>query len=378
MKKIVYVVGGLYSLTGMNSILTKKINWLAEHTNYELYMILTERANEPWVFDINPKIKWVNFNINFDELDAMPLHQKLIHYAIKQKKYKRMFTDYLMNIHPDITVSAIRREINFINNIKDGSKKVGEIHFTRDFYRNFNKSYLPQAINTYISKLWMGSLIKQLKKLERFVTLTEEDCSHWPELHNKTVIPNFIPEYKGNFATLDSKTAIAVGRYSWEKGIDLLINAWALVAQKHPDWQLNIYGAGNYTPFQELAKEKGIEDKVHCNPASKEIYKKYQESSIFILSSRHEGFGLVLLEAMSVGLPPVSFACPCGPKNIIENGVDGILAKNENIQELADGICFLIENPDKKKEIAQKAIIKAQQFPPDEIMQQWINLFENL
>ena len=117
MKKIAYVVGGLYSLTGMNSILTKKINWLAEHTDYELHMILTERADLSWAFDMSPKVKWVNFDINFDELDIMPLHKKLIKYAIKQRRYKKMFYEYLMSIRPAITVSALRREINFINNI---------------------------------------------------------------------------------------------------------------------------------------------------------------------------------------------------------------------------------------------------------------------
>lgn len=378
MKKIVYVVGGLYSLTGMNSILTKKINWLAENTNYDMYMILTEKANLPWVFDISPKIKWVNFDLNFDDLDIMPLYKKLFYYAIKQRKYKNLFSQYLMEIKPDITVSALRREINFINDIHDGSKKVGEIHFIRSFYRNFYKSYLPNSVNVYISKLWMNSLIKKIQKLEKFVTLTMEDYENWPELTNKTVIPNFVPDYKGIPANLISNNAIAVGRYSWEKGFDLLIESWEIVAKKHPDWILNIYGVGNYQPLQDLANKKGLKDIVYCHPSTSDIYKKYQDSSIFILSSRHEGFGLVLLEAMSVGLPPVAFACPCGPRDIVTNKVDGLLAKNGDVQELANGICYFIEHPNERKEYGKKAIQKAKQFPQDKIMQKWIDLFESL
>lgn len=378
MKKIVYVVGGLYSLTGMNSILTKKINWLSEHTDYELHMILTERADLPWAFEMSSKVKWVNFDINFDELDIMPLPKKIFNYVIKQRKYKQMFSEYLMSVKPDITISALRREINFINNIHDGSKKVGEIHFIRSFYRNFHKSYLPNFLNSFISKLWMDSLIKKIRKLGRFVTLTEEDYNNWPELTNKTVIPNFVPDYRGDSANLTSNTAIAVGRYSWEKGFDLLIESWKLVAQKHPDWILNIYGVGNYQPFQELANSQGLKNIVFCHQSTRDIYKKYQESSIFILSSRHEGFGLVLLEAMSVGLPPVAFACPCGPRDIVTDKVDGILAENGNVQELADGICFYIEHPDKRKEYGRRAMLKAQQFPQDKIMQKWVDLFESL
>lgn len=378
MKRIVYVVGGLYSLTGMNSILSKKINWLAEHSDYELYMILTERAGAPWVFDINKNVKWVNFNINFDELDIMPLPKKIIYYFVKQRRYRYLFTKYLLEIRPDITVSAIRREINFINNINDGSKKVGEIHFTRDFYRKFNKPYLPTCVNTYISKWWMNSLIKQIKKLDRFIVLTEEDATHWPELSNIMVIPNFIPEYKGNYSKLNSKSAIAVGRYSWEKGIDLLIEAWSIVTKSHPNWILNIYGAGDFEPYKRMIEEKELGSVVNCNPSSTSIYNKYQESSIFVLSSRHEGFGLVLLEAMSVGLPPVAFACPCGPRNILENGVDGILVEKENVEELAKGICYLIEHPEERICMSQKAIQKAAQYPSDKIMPKWVELFESL
>lgn len=378
MKKIVYVVGGLYSLTGMNSILTKKINWLAENTNYDMYMILTEKANLPWVFDINPKVKWVNFDLNFDDLDSMPLYKKLFYYAIKQRKYKNLFSQYLMEIKPDITVSALRREINFINEIHDGSKKVGEIHFIRSFYRSFQKPYLPKYINAFISNLWMNSLIKKLKQLDCFITLTEEDATKWTELTNKVVIPNFVADYHGEYAGLNSKKTIAVGRYSWEKGFDLLIESWKIVAQKHPDWNLNIYGVGNYLPFQQLANEKGLKDIVICHSSTRDIYKKYQDSSIFVLSSRHEGFGLVLLEAMSVGLPPVAFACPCGPRDIVTNKVDGILAENGNVQELADGICFFIEHPEERKKYGKKAIQKAKQFPQDKIMQKWIDLFESL
>lgn len=378
MKKIVYVVGGLYSLTGMNSTLTRKINWLAENSDFDLYMILTEKANLPWVFDINHKVKWVNFDINFDELDTMPLHKKLVHYVIKQRKYKQLFEDYLMQIHPDITVSIVRREINFINDIKDGSKKVGEIHFTRSSYRNISIPYCPKILNEYLSKLWMNSLVSKLKKLDKFVTLTQEDSSLWTELNNKVVIPNFVPEYDGEYAKLDTKKAIAVGRYSWEKGFDLLVDIWNLVNKKHPDWILNIYGAGDYSSLQEEANKKGLEKVFICHPATKDIYSKYIESSIFLMTSRYEAHPLVLLEAMSVGLPPVAFACPCGPRDIINKGENGILVEMGDLYNYAEGVCELIENNQKRIIIAKNAIKKTKEYPKGTIMKKWVELFESL
>lgn len=378
MKKIVYVVGGLYCPTGMNSTLTRKINWLAENTDYDLYMILTERAELPWSFEVNPKVKWVNFDINFDEMDSMPLYKKLFYYIGKQRKYKRLLKQYLLDLHPDITVSIVRREINFINSIKDGSKKIGEIHFTRSSYRIISIPFFPKAVNKYLSNIWMNQLVGKLKKLDMFITLTKEDYTLWPEINNKTVIPNFVPDYYGELSPLNTKNVIAVGRYSWEKGFDLLIDIWAIVNKKHPDWTLDIYGVGDYSSIQNLANRKGLNKVFNCHPATKEIFQKYKNSSIFAMTSRYEAHPLVLLEAMSVGLPPVAFACPCGPRDIIKNGEDGILVEMGDIKGYADGICELIEDPQKRESIARKAHNKTKEYPKDIIMQKWVDLFEGL
>lgn len=377
-KKIVYFVGGLLSPNGMGTILSQKINYLAEHTDYDLYMVLTEKAGVPWYYDIHPCVKWVNFDINFDELDVMPMYKKVWHYIQKQRKFKRMFSDYLMNVRPDITVSICRREINFITDIKDGSKKIAEIHFARPYYRKFEKAYFPKFVNEWISKKWIGSLIVKLKKLDRFVVLTEEDSHNWSELNNMVVIPNFV-SYDSSFSsTLTNKRVIAVGRYSWQKGFDLLIKAWKRVNAIHPDWQLDIYGGGDSGMYQKIADDLGLSSVVTCYGAADNIYEKYAESSIFVFSSRYEGFGLVLVEAMGTGLPVVSFACPCGPRDIIHDGEDGILVEAGNIEKLADGICRLIEDETLRKQYGNAARKNATRYLQSTIMDKWIQLFESL
>ena len=376
--KIVYVVGGLLAPNGMSSVLSAKINYLAEHTDYELYMILTEKAGHPWCYQINPKVKWVNFDINFDELDTMPLFRKIFFYMLKQRRYKKMFTDYLMEVHPNITVSTVRREINFINDIPDGSKKIGEIHFNRTNYREFKKKWLPNFINHFVTKLWINNLLRQLKRLDRFVVLSEEDYKNWPELNNKIVIPNSISYYPDFQSTCENKRAIAVGRYTYQKGFDLLLQAWRIVFEKHPDWRLDIYGSGEREEYERLGKELGVSEVVTCHPAVSDIYEKYRESSIFVLSSRYEGFGLVLAEAMSTGVPAVSFACPCGPSDIITNDEDGILVDNGNVVQLADVICWMIDHPQERIQYGQHAQVNALRYSQEYVMEKWIKLFKSL
>lgn len=378
MKKIVYFVGGLLAPNGMGTILSQKINYLAEHTDYDLYMVLTEKAGSPWCYKVHPRVKWINFDINFDELDTMPFHKKIWHYIGKQRRFRCMFSDYLMKIRPDITVSICRREINFITDIQDGSKKIAEIHFARPFYRKFEYSFFPNFLNEWISKKWIGLFVEKLKRLDRFVVLTKEDSFNWPELNNLVVIPNFVRLDTSVKSSSTCKRVIAVGRYSWQKGFDILINSWKIVNASYPDWQLNIYGSGDRALYQKQSDELGLSSVVTCNGPVNNIYEKYSTSSLFVLSSRYEGFGLVLVEAMGVGLPVVSFTCPCGPSDIVEDGETGFLVPFGDVYKLAEKICYLIEHQDVRLAMGEKAIVRSKLFSQEKVMQKWIELFESL
>ena len=148
-------------------------------------------AGQKWFYTINSKAHWAIFDIDFDELDSMPLlPPPLFFYQQKQRRDKKVFMDYLMKVRPNITVSTVRREISYVNDILDGSKKVGEIHFNRTNYWEFNKKWFPNYANRFISRLWMNSLIILLKCLSRFVVLSEEDNKNWPELNDKVARRN--------------------------------------------------------------------------------------------------------------------------------------------------------------------------------------------
>ena len=370
-KKILYVLGGNYSANGMSAVITQKMNFLAENTDYELTALMTETSDAPMYYPLNPSIRIVNFDINFDALDTMPIYKKAWCYRKKQSIYKRKFTDFLLNERYDIVVSAMRREIDFLTGIKDGSKKVGELHFSRKTYRIFNSSLLPQIANRAITSYWQNRLLKAIKKLAKFIVLSKEDADAWGNLANMEIISNPIKEYPSCISSCDNKRVIAVGRYTGQKGFDMLIEAWKQIDKKHPDWELHIYGTGDKDSYQKLAGHG-----VFCHEAVKDIYSKYMESSIFVFSSRYEGFGLALAEAMSCGLPAVSFACPCGPKDIITD--DGILVEPNDIEGLVNGICKLIEDENQRKVMGQKGHQNMRRYDKEFIMQKWVALFQQV
>lgn len=376
MIRISYCTPSLYTPGGVERVLTTKANYLAEKSNYEVYIILTDGKSKPPYYPLSPKVKIIQLDINFEELWKLPFWKKVLVYLKKQRIYKCRLSDTLFHIRPDITISLLRREINFITSIKDGSKKVGELHVNRKNYRNFEKDE-SNLIKKLFAKLWMKSLVEHLKKLDRFVVLSDEDRKNWPELQNVKVISNPLPFQPKLVSILNNQRIIAVGRYTYQKGFDLLLKAWNKVCNRHPKWELHIFGKGDKTEYQKLAEDLKLKN-IFLENATSNIINKYCESSIFVLSSRFEGFGMVIAEAMACGVPAVSFACPCGPKDIIRDGEDGLLVENGNIEQLAEKINYLIENEEKRKEMGKKARINVRRFAEDTIMQQWIQLFNNL
>lgn len=374
--KIVYIVSAMHYPNGMAKILTNKVNWLAEHTNHEIWMIETERADLPHYYPLHPNVRFVNFDLNFDTIYSLPFFKRLLTYKHKELVFKKRLTKFLQEKKADITISTLRREINFLHKIHDGSKKIGEIHFERSNYRIFQKNFLPSIINKWITLLWQKQLINKIKKLDKFVVLTHEDFQQWEELKNIVVIPNFITEIPNSMSTCENKKVLALGRYTEQKGFDLLIQAWRIVEKKHPDWELNIYGSGNWGSYQKLANTYNLST-LHCHPEESDIEKLYVNASIYVLSSRYEGFGMVLIEAQSYGLPIVAFACPCGPKDIV-NDSNGILARNGNIQELANGIIHLIRNNTQRKNMGITAKKDVQKFLISPIMNDWLLLFNEV
>ena len=192
------------------------------------------------------------------------------------------------------------------------------------------------------------------------------------------IIPNFSSMPISNISTGKNKKVIAVGRLEWQKGYDRLLSIWAETSRSHPYWQLNIYGEGSLK--KELANQISQNElvNVHIHDFTTNISCQYAESSICVLTSRFEGFSLVLLEALRHGVPCITFDCPFGPAEVVGNEKCGYVVENGNLRLFASKLSYLMDNPNTRKTFSLNAIEKAKTYDKENIMRQWQRLFENL
>lgn len=375
--KLVYITPALYMAGGVERVLTLKANYFAEQFGYDITIILTEGKDKPLFYPLSDKIKAVNLNIGFEELWTCSFAKKIFIYLKKQRKFKNALTKELMRIRPDITISLLRREINFINDIKDGSRKIGEMHINRANYRNYNTERV-SLLKKLFAKFWSSNLLLHLQQLDKLVVLTERDRESWVELSNVVTIPDPLSLSPTTSSSLTEKRVVSIARYSHEKGIDLLLKAWSMVQKQISDWRLDVYGDGDRTHYEQLVDELQIDRERCCLHArTDDVEKEYRISSIFVLSSRFEGFGMVLTEAMACGLPVVAFDCPWGPRSIITDGDDGLLVENGNVEALADSLVRLMGDAALRQRMAANGIKNVQRFSIDYIAECWKDLFES-
>ena len=376
--KIVYCTPALYLAGGMERVLTLKVNYFADVWGYDITIILTEGKGQPYFYPLSDRVKVINLDIGFEELWNQPILKKLFIYAKKQRQYKKALKTALMQIRPDITVSMLRREINFLNTIHDGSKKIGEIHINRAHYRTFEEGD-SNVFKSLLSLYWKHTLVRHLKQLDSFVALTKKDQEAWTELNNVSVIPNPVSFPSVKLSRQTEKRVIAVGRYCHEKGYDHLLKAWAEVQHLCTDWRLDVYGDGDRTAFEKMLDDCRI-DRSRCalNGRVSDVQSEFVRSSLAVCSSRFEGFGLAIVEAMACGLPVVSFDCPWGPRSIISDGEDGILVENGNVEQLVAAMVRLMREPEVRETMGKRASVNVQRFSMEAVAREWKDLFDSL
>lgn len=374
--KLVFCIDAIKKSGGMERILCNRVNYLYEKYKYEIYIVTTDNNNnfnknlKPF-YSFNNKIKIIDLGINYYNKTQNRILNK-VNRAIKKIKHLKKLEKLINEIKPDILISMGdgSRDINY--KIKYNCKKILENHFNKQFFY-WNSLYYR------IKRFIFGDLEKKLiDRYDEFVVLTEEDKKQWGRDKIK-VINNPLSFYSVEVSSLENKKIISAGRLESQKGYDILIDVWKIVNKKYSNWTLEIYGEGNERKkLEEKIKKLNLEKNLKLMGNTPNIKEKFLESSIYVMSSIYEGFGLVLIEAEHCGLPLISFKCHCGPSDIISHGENGFLCEVNNINEMAKYIIKLIEDRELRIKIGKKAREDSYKYLEENIMKQWKELYENI
>ena len=365
--KIVYIVFDYHKPSGMERVLAKKANYFANH-GYDVSIVaLMDKHIDPF-FQFDSRIKFYDLALPDDRL-----------------KYKSLFIDKLttlfQEIKPDIAISTGIGLTNYLYEVKDTSKKILEIHFAK-YKRKFElASWDNNPLGRIFTNVYSRKRTNLAKQYDRFIVLTEEDKQSWRGLHNIEVIPNpisFIPEKQSD---LKEKRVICVAHFKYQKGIDLLVDIWREIHVCFPDWKLSIFGRkeSKQKKIEQQIVEYNLSDSIELNVPTSNIENQFYKSSIYVMTSRYEGQPLVLLESMACGLPVVSYACKCGPRDIISDGEDGFLIDMFDKKDFVNKLSLLMSDYDLRIKMGQAAKKNVEEkYNEKLIMSKWLILFNNL
>lgn len=373
--KIVYCIHGTFNSGGMERVISNKVNYLVNLPNYEVYIVTTGQRGRPHFYEISPKVKCIDLDVNYSETtDGNPI-ARMIESGIKYFRHKARLKKLLFKLKVDIVISMFTNDVSFLHKIKDGSKKVLEIHFSREFRLLANRKGIVRLMDIYVTNL----NDRIVAKYDRFVVLTHQDKQSWKSQKNISVIYNSVTNSDNKIvSSLDNKKVLAIGRLTYQKNLELLIELWSKVSKKFPDWILTIVGTGDSKELQQTIFNNSLDKFIELVPSTNSIGDYYKESSLYLMTSRYEGLPMVLLEAQNYGLPIVSFDCKCGPREIINNGENGYLIENGNMEDFVEKVSRLIENERMRNVFGKKAKLNSSNFSEEIIMKQWVTLFEEV
>lgn len=358
--KLLYITNGVTGSGGLERVLSIKASYLADNYGHEVTILsLNEVSVDPF-YEFSSKISFKSILVGGN----------LFQYTAA---YKKGLQNTVNELLPDvISVCDDGLKGFFIPQfLKTTAKIIYERHVSKLIAVPANYTGLKK-----ISTLIKWKLMEKLAaSFSLFVVLTEQNKQEWKTLNNLRVIPNPLSFYPKESSSLENKKVICVGKISYQKGQDLIVAAWEQVWKKHPDWNLELYGNANE---QFLNTINYASKNIFVYPPEKNIAKKYLDSSIYVMSSRFEGFGMVLIEAMACGVPCISFNCNYGPSDIIDNENDGILVENGNISKLAESIMRIIEDKNERQKMGAKARENVKRFLPEKIVSEWHSLLLTL
>jgi len=378
--KIVYVYPHFRNYGGTERVLIDKMNYFASQEGYEVFSVTHEQGNYPMAYKMSSLVKHIDLGLRYGPLFKYNSLIRLYKGVQFDRLLKSRYDELMQSLRPDIVIATTyyNNLISIVGSCPVSYVRILESHIDKRYILNNDPLNRKSFLRWLHTSFLMKSITCSARLFDLLVTLNEEDTKDWSEYVKTTVISNVVhlnPTKK--ISDSKSKRVIFVGRYTEQKGIDDLFRVWQLVHHKYPDWHVDLYGEGHLMG-KLLYEAKRLNIGIEVHKPDKDIFSRYLESSIFVLTSIFEPFGLVMSEAMSCGLPVVAFDCPYGPKEIIEDGKTGFLIPNRDITYYAEKVCDLIKSHELRKKMGEAAVVSSQRFSFDKIMPLWKDLFEKL
>lgn len=374
---VMYVLGSVSKVGGLERVITDKMNCLID-MGCKVTLVTYEQGTHPIIFPLYPSIKHIDVGVRFFQLYKESYPRRFF----KNIKWRRVYLQRLQKIvneiQPDVisTVTYDLEICDILPKLKTSAKFIIESHSAKKYTKDYRDGR--SGIKLFLSNIRLHFLFHKIAKYDMLVSLTEGDATDWRRIAKRVaIIPNPITVYpeKVNVCKRNNRI-IAVGRLHHQKGFDILVDAFSSIQEKCPQWQLCIYGDGEeLNTLKQRIQNKSMQEYISISPPTQDIYSEYQKSDFLVMSSRYEGFGLVLVEAMACGIPCVSFDCPYGPSDIIEDGYNGLLAENGNVSDLAEKMLWMCTNTRKRQVMGDAARKSVYRYRKEQIMQKWLDLY---
>ncbi|MRX67430.1 Glycosyltransferase involved in cell wall bisynthesis [Flavobacterium resistens] len=360
--RLLYIVPKIKNAGGVARVLLIKANYFVENFGYEVHVLSQNEKKDLPFYDFNSEVIFHDMTLKGNVFQFLKSYQKQVNKAIQE-------------IKPDIILIADNglKAFVFPFIVKTKSPIVFEIHGSKFIEEKAQKT---DFISKSIQKIKYRFKDFSVRKFTKIVALSEESRNEW-KAKNAIVIPNPSWIKTEKTADLKNKKVIAIARNSYEKGLFRLLIIWKKITKKHSDWTLDIY-TDEVDALQIITTDLKLDSNINIFGFVKNIEEKYSESSIYAMTSRSEGFPMVLLEAMASGLPCIAFDCPIGPKTIIKNGENGFLIPENDSEMYVEKFAFLMENEELRFKLGTNAKATSEKYSVDKIMEQWRQFLEKL
>ena len=326
---------------GAERVIIDKANYLSQE-GHQLMLVSYEQGQHPLPYELDANVQYEDLDCRFFTLSKYSVFERMYHFFRLKRKFKRELHNVINIFNPDVVVLASDWQ-KLINSVVDAAGTIpviAEFHNAYDYIMR-KVGVSENSIKKHTSRWYSMRTLKGLRRCAKMVVLTESDARCWRQhFDNVCVIPNPVTIYPDVVDDIpkDNGRIIFVGRFNYEKRIDRLVMAFSMIADRYPMWHVDIFGEGNEKQnLLRLIKKMNLDNRVIIHEPTREIYDEYKRSEMLVLCSEHEARPLVLVEAMSCGIPCVSLDCPYGPREIITDGVDGYLVPLGNVEMFADG-----------------------------------------